>query len=204
MTHAAADHWNTAYAEGDATKSWTTGRPTRSLRAVTAAGAGPGMAVIDIGGGSSPLAAELLDLGITDVTVLDLSAAAVDLVQRRMGARASEVDWIVGDVLAWRPRRRYDLWHDRAALHFFTDDDDRARYGQTLQAAIAPGGTAIIATFAVDGPERCSGLPARRSSAADVMSTLGPDFTLLSEDRELHRTPAGSDQAFTWVTARRR
>ena len=104
-----------------------------------------------------------------------------------------------GDLLEWTPDRRYDLWHDRAAFHFLVEDDDRKRYVETLTNAVAPGGAVIVATFADDGPERCSGLPVSRYAPSDLCSALGESFRVIETRREVHVTPRGTPQPFTWV-----
>lgn len=197
------EHWNAAYAAGDSAASWTQAHPTRSLQAIAAVSPDSDAPIIDVGGGSSPLAAELLRAGHSDVSVLDLSGAAISLAQRRLGDQADRVRWITADLLAWQPERRYAVWHDRAVLHFFTDPADRARYAETLVDALAPGSCAIIATFAPDGPTRCSGLPVQRYCAEDILTLLGPHFSVVSVHTETHHTPSGRRQPFTWVTARR-
>jgi len=202
-TRSPASHWNEAYAAGDVAVSWTQVHPTRSLSAITAVAPDLAPAIIDVGGGSSALAGELIGRGHTDVTVLDVSTAGLSLARKRLGAQAARVQWIAADVLAWRPARRYAVWHDRAVLHFFTDPTDRARYAEALNLALAPGGYAIIAIFAPDGPARCSGLPVQRSSAQDILDLLGDQFTAVSAETERHRTPSGRDQAFTWLVAQR-
>jgi hypothetical protein len=135
--------------------------------------------------------------------VLDLSAAALRLAQERVGDRATNITWLAEDLLDWAPPRHYALWHDRATLHFFVDDADRRRYAEVARAAIAPGAHAVIATFAPDGPTQCSGLPVRRSSARNIASMLGAGFSLVSSTNELHRTPGGATQPFTWAVLRR-
>lgn len=120
-----------------------------------------------------------------------------------MGEGASRVQWIVADVLDWEPARRYAIWHDRAMLHFFVDDADRRRYADAASWAIEPGGHAVIATFALDGPTECSGLPVRRSSAQDIGQLLGDEFSLVPDDRELHQTPGGAEQPVTWAVLQR-
>ena len=166
-------------------------------------GANKRAGLIDAGGGSSSLASQLVGAGYRDVSVLDLSVVALRLACQRMGAAASRVQWIVADVLDWEPARRYALWHDRAMLHFFVDDADRRRYADAARRAVQPGGHAVIATFAPDGPTECSGLPVRRSSAQDIAQLLGDEFGLVREDRELHQTPGGTEQPFTWVVLQR-
>jgi trans-aconitate methyltransferase len=152
-------HWDGVYAGGDTSVSWAQDRPAPSLRAIAATAVSPRAPIIDVGGGSSMLAAELLAAGHGDVTVLDVSANALRLARERLGERADRVEWMVADLLEWRPRRRYALWHDRAVLHFFTRESDRASYAGRVREALAPGGHAVIATFAPDGPTSCSGLP---------------------------------------------
>jgi len=197
------NHWNATYANGDSTTSWTQVNPTESLRAIAAVSPGLDAAIIDVGGGSSRLAGELLRAGRTDVTVLDVSSAALDLAKDRLLDQAARVEWIAADLLAWEPARRYAVWHDRAVLHFFTDPADRGRYVAKLADGLANGGHAIIATFAPDGPTSCSGLPVQRSSAEEILDLLGNQFTGVSAKTQHHRTPGGREQAFTWIVAKR-
>ena len=195
-------HWDAAYANGDDGRSWVQERPTESLEAVAAIAPSPDAPLIDVGGGSSRLTAALLDAGHSDITVLDVSEAALGLARRRLGSRANMVTWLATDLLNWQPTRRYAIWHDRALLHFFTDAADRARYVDRLRSALRPGGHAIIATFAPGGPDHCSGLPVQRSSAQEIADLLGHDCQLLGAQVREHRTPSGSVQPFTWVIAR--
>lgn len=193
-------HWDAVYADGD-DRSWTQERPTESLEALASIAPCPDAPLIDIGGGSSRLSAALLDAGHSDITVLDLSEAALDLARRRLGPRADLVTWLPADVLTWQPTRQYAIWHDRAVLHFFTEVNDRSRYVDNLRSALMSGGHAVIATFAPGGPDHCSGLPVQRSSAQEIADLLGPDFKLLSTQVREHRTPSGATQPFTWVIA---
>ena len=196
--------WDEAFAEGDEQRSWYEQHPAQSLRAIERV-VPPGPApIIDAGAGSSRLCDALLAAGYTDVTALDISETALGLARRRLGANAERIIWIAADLLQWRPPRRYAVWHDRAVLHFFVDVDDRRAYSETLRAALAPGGYAIIATFAPDGPEYCSGLPVRRSSVAEILDVLGDEFTVVATSVEIHTTPSGGAQPFTWLIARRR
>jgi hypothetical protein len=193
-------HWNEVYTTKAADKvSWFQPRAAMSMRLIEAAGATKDSAIIDIGGGSSVLIDHLLDAGFVDVTVLDISERALIGSKDRLGARAAEVHWIVGDVLAWSPARSYDIWHDRAAFHFLTDPRDRAAYRATLLKGLRSRGTAIIGTFAEDGPERCSGLSVHRWSAERLAAELGAEFRLVESLREDHRTPGGAIQPFTWA-----
>jgi SAM-dependent methyltransferase len=161
-------------------------------------GVGHDEAVIDVGGGSGRLAGALLDEGYRDVTILDVSSAALSLGKARLGAQARRVHWLDEDVTRFTPARRYRLWHDRAVFHFLVDAQDRRRYVRALRRALAGGGHAIIATFGVDGPERCSGLPVVRYDAKAMVAALGRGFTRRETLDETHLTPAGREQRFTW------
>jgi SAM-dependent methyltransferase len=138
----------------------------------------------------------LLDAAHQDVTVLDLSVAALQTAKTRLGPAASRVKWILVDVTNWEPARSYDVWHDRAALHFLTEPIDRSAYVQRLLRALKPGGQAIVGTFAIDGPPKCSGLPVARFDAQGLAEILGVSFALGESRQHLHRTPAGTAQRF--------
>lgn len=197
-------HWDDAYAsKGEAGVSWFEDAPTLSLALIRQAGASSTSSVIDIGGGASRLVDALLREKVGKVTVLDLSPAALDAAKARLGAAASDVDWIVADVTRWKPERRYDIWHDRAAFHFLTEADARQAYVECLHAALRPDGHAIIATFALDGPERCSGLPVMRYDPAGLAGVLGASFQLVDQRRHVHTTPWGSAQAFQFALLKR-
>ena len=200
-----SSHWDSVYAtKGEAEVSWFQDSPTISLDLIRAAAPDHGAAVIDVGGGASRLVDALLQDGYRDVSVLDLSANALDATRKRIGAAAATVDWIVADATTWQPAKTYDVWHDRAAFHFLTDPRDRAAYVERLRSAVAPGGQIIIATFAPDGPEKCSGLPVQRHDSASLLAELGPEFTLVETRRETHHTPWDSTQAFQFSQFRRR
>lgn len=198
-------HWQNVYAtKGEAEVSWFQASPTISLDMIRAARPDHDAVIIDIGGGASRLVDALLRDGYRDLTVLDLSANALDTAKKRIGAAASTVDWIVADATTWRPMKTYDVWHDRAAFHFLTDPHDRAAYVERLRWAVKPEGHVIIATFAPDGPETCSGLPVQRHDSASLAAELGPDFELVETRSETHHTPWNSTQAFQFSRFRRR
>jgi trans-aconitate methyltransferase len=199
----AAAHWDAAYAQGDETRSWSEEHPGMSLRMLGAAGVLAADAVIDVGGGASPLAGALLDRGFGDLTVLDISAAAMRHARDRLGSRAGQVHWLTADVLTWHPPRRYRAWHDRATYHFLTLNAHRQQYLRTLDAATALGAVAVFGCFAPDGPQHCSGLPAARYSPAQLARQVGARWLLITQDREEHITPAGTIQPFTWIALRR-
>ena len=199
----AAAHWDAAYARGDDTRSWYEKHPHMSLRMLERAGVSAADAVIDVGGGASPLTGALLDRGFGDLTVLDVSAAGMRHARDRLGPRADQVHWLTADVLSWHPRRRYQAWHDRAVYHFLTTEEHRQQYLRTLAAATAPGAVAVFGCFAPDGPQHCSGLPVARYSPAQLAHQVGAGWLLISQDREEHLTPAGTIQPFTWIAVRR-
>ncbi len=197
-------HWDNVYAtKGEAEVSWFQDSPAISLEMIRAANQDHDADIVDIGGGASRLVDALLQEGYRHLAVLDLSANALDAAKKRIGAAASTVDWIVADATSWRPAKTYDVWHDRAAFHFLTDPNDRAAYVERLRTAVAPGGQVIIATFALDGPEKCSGLPVQRHDSASLSAELGPDFELVETRSETHHTPWHSTQAFQFSRFRR-
>lgn len=190
------EHWTTVYAsKSDAELSWTQAEPATSvalIEEVCSVGK-----VIDVGGGTSVLAERLLDRGYA-VTVLDISQAAIDRAQQRLGARAGEVGWLAADVTAGPDVGTFDVWHDRAVFHFLTASTDRAAYAALLARTVPAGGHAVIATFALDGPEKCSGLEVRRYDGSALAVELGSRFELLKTVAELHRTPWGAAQSFQY------
>lgn len=158
----------------------------------------PDTPILDVGGGASTFVDGLLERGFTDVSVLDVSAAALSAARERLG-RTGSVHWIHGDLLRWRPERRYGLWHDRAVFHFLTDPRDRQAYLELLMGTVDGNGFVILGTFAADGPERCSGLPVARYSPEELAAYLAPGFVVDETRREEHSTPSGKVQPFTWV-----
>jgi ubiquinone/menaquinone biosynthesis C-methylase UbiE len=197
-------HWDNVYIKKDETEvSWFQENPAQSLELIAEVGASPDTIIIDIGGGASRLVDSLVAKGFRAVTVLDLSEAALKTAQARLGRRAASVRWVVADVTTWEPSQEYDIWHDRAAFHFLIDEKDRAAYVKRLRRALKVGGHAIIATFALEGPEKCSGLPVMRYDATSLGQTLGPEFKLEHTLRHEHATPWGSHQAFQFSVFRR-
>jgi SAM-dependent methyltransferase len=194
--------WDEVYSARSATEvSWYQREPAVSLRLIESCG-WPA-SVIDVGAGASVFVDCLLDAGYMDLTLLDLSQRALDQVRERLGTAADSVAFVCGDLLHWTPTRTYDVWHDRAVLHFLTELPDRARYTETAAHAVRPGGHLVIGTFAEDGPTECSGRPVLRSSADDLVDMFAADFAPVHSEREEHVTPWGAGQPFTWVVLRR-
>jgi len=192
-------HWDTIYSTKAGNQvSWFEAVPSVSLEMIDAAGAAPGTCLIDVGGGESYLIDVLLARGLECLAVLDVSDTAIQHARARIGARAQVVTWLSTDVTADWFLKPMDIWHDRAVFHFLTDAEDRRRYRERLGQTLKVGGAAIIATFAPDGPEKCSGLPVARYSPESLGEELGAGFVLMESRRHLHRTPWGTDQAFQY------
>ncbi|MHB1156302.1 MAG: class I SAM-dependent methyltransferase [Phycisphaerales bacterium] len=195
------DHWENIYAtKQDAQVSWTQSDPRTSLQLIGEVC--PSGRVIDIGGGTSILADRLVD-GDYHVVILDISQAALDRSRLRLGPRGEQVQWIAADVTQAPDLGTVDLWHDRAVFHFLTEPADRATYVALLARTVRPGGHVVIATFALDGPAKCSGLDVQRYDAASLAATLGNDFALLKSEPEIHQTPWGKPQSFQYSLFRR-
>jgi SAM-dependent methyltransferase len=157
-------------------------------------------AIIDIGGGTSTLVDDLLNAGFDDVSVLDIATPALKRVRERLGASAAKVHWIEADVRnVALPAERFDIWHDRAVFHFLTSKESRQRYTATMKSALRLGGHAIIATFGPDAPAQCSGLDVVRYSPEHLLAELGPGLRMIHGARELHVTPGGKEQEFTYA-----
>jgi hypothetical protein len=192
-------HWEGVYRQKSEDQvSWFQPRPEVSLELIRAAGAQKTDALIDVGGGASRLVDCLLAAGHTDISVLDIAEHALQKARARLGNAAPQVHWIAADIVQWQPSRKYRFWHDRAVFHFLIDPAERAGYRATLEAALQPGGTAIVASFALNGPERCSGLPVQRYSPDTLAAELGNRFRLTQRRDEAHVTPADKIQQFQY------
>lgn len=196
-------HWNNVYKEKSPTEvSWFEAEPQVSLDLIQSV-APVGCSVIDVGGGASRLIDRLLDVGYGPVAVLDVSAVALEKAQARLDNRASRVRWIVSDILECKELGQFDVWHDRAVFHFLTDPAQRRQYVDLAARSLRPGGHLILGTFALAGPEKCSGLPVCRYDAAGLSAELGSRFTLLRELPYTHVTPAKKTQQFLFCIFRR-
>jgi SAM-dependent methyltransferase len=197
-------HWENVYtSKGESEVSWFQASPAPSLDLIQLANPAPDAAVIDIGGGASRLVDQLLAGGFRNVAVLDISEAALEAAKARLGDKAAQAQWIVADVTRWQPTHSFDIWHDRAAFHFLTTGIERAAYVDRLRQAIRPGGHVIIGTFALDGPERCSGLAVHRYDPARLGDVLGVDFQLVHTRSHEHATPWAAIQRFQFSVFRR-
>lgn len=198
-------YWEQVYTtKGPESVSWFQEHADLSVRLIHNTGLGKDAAIIDVGGGASRLVDEFVAEGYTDVTVLDLSSAALAVAKRRLGKHSDPVHWIEGDITrAEFPLRRFDIWHDRAVFHFLTDPADRQAYVERVMHAVRPGGHVIVATFAEDGPEKCSGLPVMRYSPETLHGEFGKAFLPVAHQREAHFTPSGTVQQFVYFYCRK-
>lgn len=197
-------HWNTVYStRSEQQVSWFEPLPEISIRMLDAAGLTASSCVIDVGGGDSRLVDHLIARGLTCITVLDISAAALARAKARLDAAAAIPTWIDADVTGSWAIPPVDIWHDRAVFHFLTAPEARTQYRNHLLDTLKPGGAAIIATFALDGPEKCSGLPVVRYSPETLAAELGPGLTLVESVLWRHRTPFGTEQSFQYSRFRR-
>lgn len=193
-------HWEQVYAtKASNAVSWFQEHADLSLRLIRSAGVTKDSAIIDVGGGASTLVDDLLADGYSNLTVLDLSAKALEIAKQRLGSHATSVHWLEGDVTQLLlPTHQFELWHDRAVFHFLTGSADRQAYVQQVMRSVRPGGHVIVATFAEDGPEKCSGLPAMRYRPDSLQAEFGNAFQLLGHEKEIHHTPFGTEQKFVY------
>lgn len=200
------EHWESVYRQKSASEvSWYRAHLEKSLELIARCDLPPEAHIVDIGGGASTLVDDLLDRGHTKLTVVDLAEAALEQSKARLADRAASVTWMTGNATApLLEPSSVDLWHDRAVFHFLTDAADRTAYLEQVTRCVRPGGYVLIGTFAQDGPERCSGLSVARYSPSEIAAVLGDEFESIAEDREVHRTPWGSVQNFSYALCRRR
>jgi ubiquinone/menaquinone biosynthesis C-methylase UbiE len=198
-------HWERIYRTRDVREvSWFQEHAAQSIELIKKTGVSLESKIIDVGGGASTLVDDLLDLGYTNITVLDISGEALRRSQDRLGDRASRVTWLEQDITeAELSPNFYDVWHDRAVFHFLTRADDRHRYVQAVRRSVKTGGHIIVASFGLGGPEKCSGLNVVRYSSEAMHAEFGSDFKLVSTATEVHHTPGGTDQKFIYCYCRK-
>jgi len=198
-------HWEDIHHKKAATQvSWYQLHPTLSLQHIRNTGVAKSGQVIDVGGGASTLVDHLLGDGFENVTVLDISDAALEVARQRLGERAKLVTWLEADITkVTLPHHTFDIWHDRAVFHFLTIPADRKRYVDAVRHAVKPGGHVIVATFASDGPDHCSGLEVARYNPESLHDEFGADFELLDSTDEEHHTPFGTSQKFIYCYCRK-
>ena|SRR5258706_391419 len=198
-------HWEHIYQTKESEQvSWYQLHPRLSLRYIQNTGVAKSANIIDVGGGASTLVDHLLENGYQQVTVLDISKEALEIAQQRLGEHSERVIWLEADITqANLPHHQYDIWHDRAVFHFLTNPEDREAYVKAVKDAVKPGGHVIVATFASDGPESCSGLQVARYDPKSLHNEFGADFELLDSTHEEHQTPFGTEQKFIYCYCRK-
>jgi SAM-dependent methyltransferase len=197
-------YWNKVYeTKGEADVSWFQKNPEPSLEFIRRYALDRSAAIIDIGGGASRLVDHLWADGFRNLTVLDLSSEAIAIARHRVSNHGDSIKWIVSDATTWHPDDIYDLWHDRAVFHFLTESDDQSAYIRNLKRALKIGGYLVIGTFALDGPEKCSGLPVMRHSSQTLQNLLGSEFELIESRKHDHQTPFQSIQSFQYCVFKR-
>lgn len=198
-------HWEHIYETKVPTQvSWYQEHAKFSIQFIEHTGIQKSDHIIDVGGGASTLVNDLLEHGFQNITVLDVSGTALQLAQQQLGELAKAVHWIEADITrAELPPAAYDVWHDRAVFHFLTKANERQRYVDTVRKSVRKGGHVIVATFAPDGPERCSGLEVMRYSPESLHSEFGEDFEVVDSTRETHHTPFGTEQKFIYCYCRK-
>ena len=204
MTYDAKEHWENIYQTKNTDEvSWYQEKPETSLNLISETSIEKNAKIIDVGAGASKLADNLLALGFRNITALDVSLNALNNSKKRLGDRANNVKWIVSDLREFKTNERYDLWHDRAVLHFLTEEEDITRYIELVRTYLKPKGYVIVSTFSVNGPKKCSGLDVKQYSE-DSMKTLFTGFEHIKSFEEEHLTPWGSSQIFIWGVFRKR
>jgi 2-polyprenyl-3-methyl-5-hydroxy-6-metoxy-1,4-benzoquinol methylase len=197
-------HWDAIYTKREAEEvSWYEAIPTASIQRVREVVERGARSVIDIGGGASRLVDHLVEMNLDRITVLDISRRALDIARRRVGTAGEAVEWVVGDITRLDDLGTFDVWHDRAVFHFLTDSSECRRYVALCERTVEPGGMAVMATFAPDGPEMCSGLPVHRYDAQELSERCGSAFELVDDEHYVHVTPAGVEQSFVYSSFRR-
>jgi len=194
-------HWEKVFeTKADTEKSWFQPYPATSVKFIRELNIPKDAAIIDVGGGDSTLADVLLLEGFTDITVLDISAKALQNARNRLGKNAKKVKWIESDVLNFHPDKKYDCWHDRAVFHFVTDKKDITAYKNQIAGSVKEEGKLIVGTFSEKGPEKCSGLPVHRYSQQQLTDALSGNFRKIKCIEETHQTPFNTTQSFTFCS----
>ena len=202
VTPGSSHYWNSRYSDtGWREVSWFQEIPEPSTSLVIKYASKKRDAVVDVGGGASLLVDALIADGFTNVTVVDLSSAAIATAQERVNNQCAT--FVASDIREWEPTQQFEIWHDRAAYLFLTDKSDQQRYWDLVRAHLTPAGTLIIATFAEDGPEMCSGLPIQRYSPDELIEAMGEGFEVIETKRHTHVTPSGGEQKFAWLVSKR-
>lgn len=203
MTYNAKEHWENIYQTKKSDEvSWFQERPETSLNLISETNLDKDAKIIDIGAGASKLVDNLLTLGFRNITVLDVSSSALNIAKKRLGDRANNVKWVVSDLRKFETNDKYDIWHDRAVLHFLTEEEDISKYVEKVRQLLKPNSYLIVSAFSVNGPKKCSGLDIKQYSK-DSMKKLFRDFEHIKSFEEEHLTPWGASQIFIFSVFRK-
>lgn len=201
----AKTHWENIYSQKSINEmSWTQERPNLSLQLIQQSGIDQSASIIDIGGGRSTLTSFLTEEGFSNLSVLDISGEALNKLAESLGTKGEHITRIESNILDFVPPQTYDLWHDRAVLHFLTNESDIEQYISILNQSLKSGGYLVLATFALDGPEKCSGLPVKKYGSSEMTSLLGNGFEALTFEQEIHHTPFQTKQSFQYGLFRKK
>lgn len=194
------EHWEKVYtSKEDNEVSWYQDIPRTSIEVVKKTANGQSNSIIDIGGGNSNLASELMNLKFLDISVLDISEASLNRTKEKLGEKAKNINWYVSDVLGFEPTKKFDIWHDRAVFHFVTGQTDKTAYVQKIKNSLKENGTLILATFSKEGPTKCSGLEICQYDKDSLIPLFGKDFDLVDLFKEEHTTPFNTTQNFIYT-----
>lgn len=198
------NHWETIYSTKEQKDvSWYQEKPETSLSLIEQYAANKSDAVIDIGGGDSFLADFLMKENYTDISVLDISEKALEKAKKRLAEKTHTITWIHSDIIDFKPEKQYEVWHDRAAFHFLTKDEEIHRYIRIINQALKPDGLAIIGTFSETGPKKCSGIEIRQHSEQSIEQYFGDYFRMEQILNTEHPTPFGTIQNFIFCVMRK-
>ncbi|MBP9709234.1 MAG: methyltransferase domain-containing protein [Oligoflexales bacterium] len=199
------NYWDNIYrAKSEKEVSWYQETPAKSLELIAELGLSPNDPIIDIGGGDSHLVDHLLVQGFKNISILDISGAALEKAKARLGEESKLVKFITSDITKFDPQEKYKLWHDRATFHFLTSAEDVSTYLEITNRAIAPEGYLIVSTFSKTGPEKCSGLPISQYSDSDLKALFEKYFTNIKCFEDSHSTPWGTGQNFVYCGFKKR
>ena len=197
-------HWEKIYAtKANDEVSWYQPLPKDSLDLITNSSIELTDPIIDVGAGNSFLVDHLLKKGFTNITVLDISKNAINKAKNRLGKKAELVNWVVTDILDFKPETTYKLWHDRAVFHFIRDEEEIEKYKNILASVTEKGTYMVLATFSENGPDKCSGIQIKKHSTADLQTNFR-NWEMLFSYRKIHATPFNTNQEFTFFHAKRK
>ena len=204
MKYDVKEHWENIWTTEKSNEvSWYQEYPKTSINLILPTNPSKDAKIIDVGGGDSNLAETLLDLGFKNITVLDISTNALERAKKRLGNKSSMITWIESDILEFENDNRYDIWHDRALLHFLTSEENLKHYVKLVKQHVMQGGYLIISTFSTKGPIKCSGLDTRQYSKESIKELFSNEFEHIKSFEEEHVTPRGMGQIFTWNVFRK-